>query len=102
MLEYEVDNGDAIQPQGSYRYILGKGPVLVESHAGKQKDLLISGASLLAFAGERLHDATSLRDAKRLTRLVLDYYLGGRPLHSRQLLIDLQRTVDAASLAKSG
>ncbi len=97
-LDYEVGQGDAIEPDAVYRYVLGQGPVRA------QPDMLdaglFKGSSLLAFSMQQLDDAKSLKDAKRLTRLVLDHYLAGKKLNSRQLLLDLQRNAEAAALNK--
>ena len=44
------------------------------------------GETLIAFAADRLEDASTLREVKRLMRYVLRRYLGDRPLVSRTLL----------------
>jgi DNA repair protein RecO (recombination protein O) len=90
VLDHDVATGDAIEAAASYSYRLGEGPVLVAD--GASHSLMIRGRSLLALAAGRLEDVDVLRDAKRLMRAALDQQLGGRPLHSRQLLMDLQRT----------
>lgn len=89
VLDHEVEQGEAIDPAASYRFVLGQGPV-AQAPTGPAPNVF-QGSSLLAFAAHELDDVQTLRDAKRLTRLVLDHYLGGRPLHSRQLLQELQR-----------
>ena len=98
VLEYEADHGEAIDPAALYRYVLGQGPVRTNDRSNETN--LLKGSSLLAFAERRLDDSYSLKDAKRLTRQVLDHYLAGKKLHSRQLLQDLQRTAEAATLNK--
>lgn len=100
VLDYEVEQGEAIDPQGLYRFVLGQGPVAARAGA-EPGALLFPGSSLLALAAHRLDQPRVLKDAKRLTRLVLDHYLAGRKLHSRQLLLDLQRGAEAAALNKS-
>ncbi len=97
VLGSELEQGEPIDPNRVYRYQPGQGPMLVIRDDASQA-LLFKGSSLLAFAEEDLGHPQFLRDARRLTRLVLDHYLGGKKLHSRQLLIDLQRTTEAAVL----
>jgi DNA repair protein RecO (recombination protein O) len=96
VLEHEVEQGEVIDPEADYCYLPGLGP----RRAVATDTVRFKGRSLLAFTESELADAESLKDAKRLTRLVLDYYLGGRKLHSRQLLLDLQRTSEGAALGK--
>lgn len=98
VLDYDVDKGGAIDPQALYRYVLGRGPV--QASAEMSSASLFKGSSLLSYAEQRLDDPQSLKDAKCLTRLVLEHYLAGKKLHSRQLLQDLQRTTDAAMMHK--
>jgi DNA repair protein RecO (recombination protein O) len=90
VLEHEVASGSAIEKDASYSYQLGEGPLMTTDPS--RDPLVIRGRSLLALANERLDDTETLRDAKRLLRAALDQQLGGRPLHSRQLLMDLQKT----------
>jgi len=97
VLEYELVQAEPIDANRSYRYHPGQGPMLALQDEANQ-GLLFKGSSLLAFAEENLDQPQYLKDAKRLTRLVLDFYLGGKKLHSRQLLLDLQRTTEVAAL----
>lgn len=90
VLDHDVASGDAIEADANYSYRLGEGPVLVAD--GVNDSLLIRGHSLLALAAGRVEEVEVLRDAKRLLRAAIEQQLGGRPLHSRQLLMDLQRT----------
>lgn len=97
VLDYEVESGEVVEPERNYRYIIGEGPVKVENlHVAG----LFKGASLLAYANETLDSVQYLRDAKRLSRSLLDHYLGGRPLNSRKLMLDLQRSVSAGLVEK--
>lgn len=100
VLEHEVERGGSIDPQGLYRFVLGQGPVAARADQAPGAPVF-PGSSLLALAAHSLDDARALKDAKRLTRLVLDHYLAGRKLHSRQLLLDLQRGAEAAAMNKT-
>ncbi len=100
VLENELVQGEPIDANRSYRYHPGQGPMLAQRDDVNQGSLF-RGSSLLAFAQENLDQPQYLKDARRLTRLVFDFYLGGKKLHSRQLLVDLQRTTEAAALNRS-
>ncbi len=69
-----------------YRFTPDAGFVLCDG--GSTLANVFAGKSLLAIAKEDWYEE-SLRDAKRLTRLVLAPLLGSRPLHSRRLFIEL-------------
>jgi DNA repair protein RecO (recombination protein O) len=50
----------------------------------------LSGKTLLDMAHDDYADATTQSQSKLLMRYLLAHYLGDKPLHTRQLLIDLQ------------
>jgi hypothetical protein len=52
--------------------------------------LIFCGASLLSLAREELKDARSLVDARRLLRAALDRLLDGRPLRTREVLLEMR------------
>lgn len=52
---------------------------------------IISGASLLQLNQENLSDLISMNETKQLMRLIINYYLDGKPLKSRQLFAEMQR-----------
>ncbi len=84
ILDHDVQSGRPIQPDACYCYHIERGPVEVVA----QKDssgLRVTGSSLLALAAGELRDERSLKEARRLMRLVLNHYLGDRPLRSREL-----------------
>lgn len=89
LLGYDAESGEAIQPGVKYHYYLEKGPVRAMS--GESRGLQLSGQSLLDLAEESLTDPGSLRECKRLMRDVLALYLGAKPLHSRELFIQMKQ-----------
>lgn len=50
----------------------------------------LSGKTLLDMARDDYSDPATLLQSKQLMRMLLAHYLGDKPLHTRQLLIDLQ------------
>ena len=84
LLECEADTGESINEEGSYCYEHERGPVphVIDRVAS---GAIISGKSLLSLARNELADEQSLRESKRLMRLILREYLGDKPLQSRML-----------------
>jgi len=78
LLEHEAETQAAIDPGLRYDYLIERGPAA--SAAGE-----LGGATLLKLAGGEPLVGDERREARRLLRRVLDHYLGGRPLKSREL-----------------
>ncbi len=88
-LTREWQSGRPLDPAGNYRVVPEQGPEPVA--AGVRDGNVFVGSSLLSLAREELADQTALRDARRLLRMSLDYYLDGRPLKSREVMRALRR-----------
>ncbi len=89
-----------LDPHGMYRLLPEQGPELAaEGVRGKD---VFAGSSLLSLAREDLSDDLALRDARRLLRLALDFYLGGRPLKSREVMRSMQRQRGVKAVASVG
>ena len=84
-LNRSAKSGLAVVVEKDYAYYLEHGPVELESVFDESYIAKISGKSLLDLQNNTLESEQSLRDAKRLMRSILNYYLGGRPLKSREL-----------------
>ena len=76
--------GHPIDPVKRYTYLVGTGP---QAALGESKS--VSGQTLLDLATGELTGTTAndggLREARQLMRTVLNHYLDGRPLRSREL-----------------
>ena len=75
--------GNAINTDRKYNYLLEQGPVLHASPDGS--GMKISGQTLRALAEEKLEDDHVLAEAKQLMRMALGNLLGNKPLVSREL-----------------
>lgn len=82
--------GDAIRPEASYTYLLERGPALL-SDEGPAAPVELSGKTLLDLAADDYSDPLTLQQSRALMRFVLNHYLGGQVLHTRQLLRELQQ-----------
>jgi DNA repair protein RecO (recombination protein O) len=79
-LEYDT-GGSPIDPAKTYDYLVEQGPRLVEPG----QPTAIAGATLLGLSRRCLTHESQLREAKHLLRSIIQYYLNGRPLRSREL-----------------
>ncbi len=80
-LLHEADNGEKIRPEVFYVFETEKGIRL----AGRHDRNPIQGDTLLALAADEPLDDRQRREARDLMRRVIGYYLGDRPLRSREL-----------------
>jgi len=92
VLDQDVLSGEPIQTDRRYVYHIEQGPVAAEQGATALRT--VSGATLLALHSGAGLGADGRGEARWLMRLVLDHYLGGRPLRSRELFRPLARRVD--------
>lgn len=86
-LEQEADTGLKIDTQQRYYYLADSG--LYRWQPGI-KQPSISGHSIQQLVNETDFDQQSLNEIKLLMRSVINFYLGGRPLQSRQLFQQLK------------
>ncbi len=88
-LEHDV-TGDPIQPEASYTYVLERGPERVPMRA-PALPLQVAGKTLLDIVADDYRDPVTLQQSRALMRFVLNHYLGGQELHTRQLLREMQQ-----------
>lgn len=79
--------GVPILPENEYLYLPERGAV---SPNTLETGVQLSGKTLLDMARDDYSDPATLLQSKQLMRMLLAHYLGDKPLHTRQLLIDLQ------------
>jgi DNA repair protein RecO (recombination protein O) len=88
-LETEAGSGRAVLPERGYRYILERGAVA--ETADSSQGMPVAGKTLLDMAADDYRDAVTARQSKQLMRMLLDHHLAGKPLHTRELMRDLQK-----------
>lgn len=96
MLEYDADSGEPIDENGEYTYQVESGPVgrsvpgnnssVYGSIAKENTGITIQGKSLLSLFREDLDDPRSLKECKKLLRYIINFYLDGVPIKSRDIL----------------
>ncbi len=81
------ENDVAIEADKTYRYEAEFGACELKS---TKNGVQLSGKTLLNMARDDYTDSVTQNQSKQLMRYLLAHYLGDKPLHTRQLLIDLQ------------
>jgi len=80
---------EAVTAEAQYYYVPEVGPVSLR-HNYQENGVQLSGKTLLDMAQDDYADLQTQQQSKQLMRLLMAHYLGDKPLHTRQLLIDLQ------------
>lgn len=88
-LEHD-EEGAPVVPEHSYFYIPERGACSLQSAARQQNGVQLSGKTLLDMGCDEYGEVQTQQQSKQLMRMLLGHYLGDKPLHTRQLLIDLQ------------
>jgi len=83
-LESEAESGEPVSPACFYYYIPDQGLKLLIDQSLNTRYRL-SGADIIALSQGQFDQQPVLRAAKQLTRQVIDFYLDGRELNSREL-----------------
>lgn len=81
------EHGERIQPDLTYRFEADYGAC---APSATKHGVLIEGETLLDMARGQYARLTTQSQSKQLMRYLLQHYLGDKPLHTRQLLLDLQ------------
>jgi len=89
VLDREAISGKAIQAELCYRYAVERGAVPEEEASGE--GLPVLGKTLLDMAADDYTDPTTAQQSKQLMRMLLNHQLGGKILHTRELIKDLQK-----------
>lgn len=87
-LDHDSRSQEPLIADANYEYRVEEGPVRIE---GREGPMMFSGEILAAIGQEQFERAEVLRAARRLTREVLRFHLGGKELKSRKVLSDMRR-----------
>ncbi|MCX7162081.1 MAG: DNA repair protein RecO [Betaproteobacteria bacterium] len=94
-LDVELETGRAVVADREYSYLLERGPVARDHVAG---DSLqdggaapgLSGKTLLDMAADDYSDPRTRLESRQLMRQLIAHHLGGKPLQSRRVFMELQ------------
>jgi len=89
VLEREAVSGRAVQAELCYRYAVDRG-VLPDEGEGTS-GIPVLGKTLLDMARDEYADPLTAQQSKQLMRALLNHQLGGKTLHTRELIKDFQK-----------
>lgn len=96
VLDHDIKHQTPVDSDSDYIYIIEKGPTRLDNN--ENEGIRLKGSSLLALENEKLDDALARHETKRLMRSLIAHQLGGKPVHSRQLLKALRRNSNQSQL----
>jgi len=82
LLDRDVD-GNEIEPQASYCYLLESGPL--KTGRRMHEGVVISGDTLLSLQADQLKTPQAFKESKQLMRYILSRYIGDKPLKTKEL-----------------
>jgi DNA repair protein RecO (recombination protein O) len=85
VLDSDAERGVPLRSDAYYRYIPEQGLQEIQGQRAEDLGGALMGAELMAIARDDFSRDETIKTAKRLTRGVIDFYLNGRQLHSREL-----------------
>ena len=89
ILEHQAGGDKPIRPEVCYRYAVERGAMPDDSDM--QTGFPVLGKTLLDIAADDYSDPVTAQQSKQLMRLLLNHHLGGKILHTRELIKDLQK-----------
>ena len=81
----DAGSGQRIKESSRYYFLIEQGLYELKDSSAVKNLPVMSGASLLAMSENRFDSPEILQDAKKLMRFILNYYLAGKKLKSREL-----------------
>jgi DNA repair protein RecO (recombination protein O) len=92
-LEIDVDSGLPVAPDRQYAFLIERGPVAAKVSAGDAASNAVPGLrgkTLLDMAADDYSDPRTRVESRQLMRQLIAHHLGGKPLQSRRVFIELQ------------
>ncbi len=84
-LDIEAESGVNIETSENYYYDIEKGPIRIEQNNTSNDEFIISGQTLYDMSVDTYSSSQSKKEAKQLMRIILNHYLGDKPLKTRSL-----------------
>jgi DNA repair protein RecO (recombination protein O) len=89
VLEREAGSDKAVQAELCYRYAVERGVLPDEGEESSGTPVL--GKTLLDMVKDEYADPVTAQQSKQLMRVLLNHHLGGKNLHTRELIKDFQK-----------
>lgn len=94
-LDIEVDSGRPVVPQEKYTYLVERGPVAArdlprnDSPGDAGEAPRLCGKTLLDMAADDYSDPRTRLESRALMRQLIAHHMGGKPLQSRRVFMEL-------------
>jgi DNA repair protein RecO (recombination protein O) len=88
VLDREAGSGRAVQAELCYRYAVERGALPDD---GQSSGFPVLGKTMLDMAADDYSDPVTAQQSKQLMRILLNHHLGGKIVHTRELIKDLQK-----------
>lgn len=89
VLDREAGSGKAIQAELCYRYAVERGAL--PDDGDDRTGIQLLGKTMLDMSADDYTDPVTAQQSKQLMRMLLNHHLGGKVLHTRELIKDLQK-----------
>ncbi|MFZ5522932.1 MAG: DNA repair protein RecO [Pseudomonadota bacterium] len=89
VLEREAGSDKAVRPELCYRYAVERG--VLPDEGAESSGIPVLGKTLLDMANDDYADPATAQQSKQLMRALLNHHLGGKTLHTRELIKDFQK-----------
>ena len=89
VLDREAGSDKAVQAELCYRYAVERG--VLPDEEGMSSGIQVLGKTLLDMAQDDYADPATAQQSKQLMRVLLNHHLGGKNLHTRELIKDFQK-----------
>jgi len=89
-LDVDADSRRPVEPGRDYLYLIERGPVVWEGTTPGAEGPTVRGKTLLDMTVGDYADARTRTESKALMRQLIAHYLGGKPLQSRRVFMELQ------------
>ena len=86
---HEAEAHGEVHAEKRYVFQAERGPY---PYSEDRPGVPVSGQTLLDLGGDRFSSELTLHEAKRLMRYLIAHHLGGKPLYTRQLLVELNQS----------
>jgi DNA repair protein RecO (recombination protein O) len=87
-LEVDVESGLPVVPDREYAYLIERGPVA--RRVGDGDTAVVCGQTLLDMAADDYANPRTRVESRHLMRQLIAYHMGGKPLQSRRVFMELQ------------
>ena len=86
-LETDVESGRPVVPDREYAYLIERGPV---QKLGADETAVVCGQTLLDMAADDYSSPRTRVESRHLMRQLIAHHMGGKPLQSRRVFMELQ------------